>query len=387
MDPLRRSTYCKRVTLRSKPPRDPSAPTARRPAPSSPPPETALAAEGPGPPLAGLTFAVAGPGRVGSSLARWLVAGGGTLTAVGYHRRRRAAEDLAAEVAAEAAGRAGTGGGGGGAGRPRIAPPRVVPLARLESGQADLLLVTVADPALDRVAALLAQRPQAPVVLHSAGSRGASALAPLAAAGCATGTLHPLKAFPRPLPAPSAGRGVTFGVDGAPAAVETAERLARSWGGLPLRVPEEARTLYHLAATLAAGGVTTLLAAAQRIAAAAGVPPEVLGGYLELARGALAAAGEELGARGSVAGAITGPAARGDRETVDRQLRALAEVRPRLCALVALLGREALVAMAEEGDREEGTGATALGDDQRRLLRALEAATPSPDDETGQGLW
>ncbi len=313
--------------------------------------------------LAGLTVSIAGSGRVAASLAGWLRACGATVAAVGFHRQREAAEAIAA----------------GGA--------RVVPLAELASAGQDLLLVAVADPALDAVAAQLAARPQARVALHVAGSRGASALAPLATGGSAAGasaagasaagvssagvsaigTLHPLKAFPRPLPAPAAARGVMFAVDGDAAAVALAERLARAWGGVPRRVAEAERPLYHLGATLAAGGVVTLLAAAERIATAAGLPREVLAGYLELARGALAAAGDELAAGGTFADAITGPAARGDRATVERQLRDLAAREPGVAELAALVAREALAA------REAAAGG--LDEAQRELLECLREAT------------
>src|SRR5687768_17323321 len=91
-------------------------------------------------------------------------------------------------------------------------------MADLASGGQDLLLIAVSDPALPEVAAILAQRPQAAVALHTSGCLDASVLAPLREAGSAVGSLHPLKAFPRPLPAPAEARGVFFAVDGDPPA-------------------------------------------------------------------------------------------------------------------------------------------------------------------------
>ena len=274
-------------------------------------------------PLADLRFCLAGSGRVGSSLARWAAAGGARPVAIAYHSAPAAAVALAADLGA-----------------------RAVPLAELACGdESDLLLVAVPDPALPEAVARLAGRPQAPVVLHTSGSRGADVLAPLAAGdttASSIGALHPLKAFPRPLPHPDAARGVFFAVDGDEAAVALAERLVAAWGGIAGRVPGDRRDLYHLAATLAAGGVTTLLATAEHVACAAGLPPEVVGGYLELARGAVAAASEEVVAGGSVAAAITGPVARGDDDTVARHLAALGELLPDLVPLVALLGHETL---------------------------------------------
>ena len=320
------------------------------------------------PALEGITFALAGAGKVGRSLAPWTVARGARLVAVGVHRRRGPAEELAA-----ACGEAqGTG-------------VDLVPMAELSTVACDLLLMAVADPALDEVVAGLApgfeaahgvksaeKGPRPAVVLHVAGSRGASALAPLAAAdgGGASphlGTLHPLKAFPHALPDPAEARGVMFAIDGDPEAVALAERLALAWGAVPRRVPEEDRDLYHLGATLAAGGVVTMRAAAERVARAAGLPREVLDGYLALARGALAEAGKELDGEGTFATAITGPAARGDGATVERQLAALVEMSPELADLAARVAREALAARTEAG-AEETPGHRALAQALERLL-------------------
>ncbi|HEX6201585.1 MAG TPA: DUF2520 domain-containing protein [Thermoanaerobaculia bacterium] len=291
-------------------------------------------------PLAGLAFCLAGSGRVGSSLARWAAAEGARPVAVAYHAAPAAAVALAADLGA-----------------------RAVPLSELECGEgSDLLLLAVPDPDLPAVAAALAPRRQAPVVLHTSGALAAEVLAPLRAGGSAVGSLHPLKAFPRPLPHPDDARGVFFAVDGDPAAAALAERLIAAWGGIAGRVPGDRRDLYHLAAWLSAGGVTTLVATAERIAHAAGLPPEVVGGYLELARGAIAAATGEAAGGGGVAAAITGPVARGDDETISRQLAALGELLPELVPLVARLGHETL-----ERQRESAPLSAA----QRRLAERL----------------
>ena len=215
-------------------------------------------------------------------------------------------------------------------------------LTALASGGQDLLLIAVSDAAVSDVAAALAGRPQAAVALHTSGSQGAEALAPLRGAGSAIGSLHPLKAFPRPLPDPLEARGVFFAVDGDPAACALAARLAVAWGGEAAAVPAAARSLYHFGATLAAGGAVTLLAAAEEIAERLGLPAAVVRGYLELQRGAAAAAmaahaaGERLGA------ALTGPAARGDRGLVARQLDELAALAPEKLRLAVELARETL---------------------------------------------
>lgn len=296
--------------------------------------------------LRGLAFSLVGPGRVGESLARWAVAAGARMVAV--------------------AGR----GGGAGAGRePALAGALgavAVPLDALATAGQDLLLVAVPDPALAEVAAALAARPQARVALHTSGSLDAAVLAPLrgggspagSATGTAVGSLHPLMAFPHPLTDPEAARGKVFALDGDAEAEALGRRLAAAWGGVPVVVPPAARAAYHLAASLAAGGVVTLLALAAELAGRLGLPPETTAGYLELARGALAAA-QDAGDPGR---ALTGPAARGDLATLRRHLEALADVAPERLPLVEELARETLRQCERAGP---------LGEAQRRLLEEL----------------
>jgi predicted short-subunit dehydrogenase-like oxidoreductase (DUF2520 family) len=282
------------------------------------------------PPLAGLRFSLVGPGRVGASLAAWAVAAGAELA-------RSAGSAALRELASE--------------------------------GQ-DLLLIAVPDGALAEVAAQLAARPQAAVVLHASGSRGAAVLAPLRATGSAAGALHPLKAFPRPLPDIGQARGVFFALDGDPAAVRLARRLVAAWDGVAGEVPEAARPLYHLAATLAAGGVATLLDTARDLAAGIGLPPEVARGYLELARGTVAAAIEASPA----APPLTGPVARGDAATFALLVAALRQADRERVPLVLALARETL----RLAGRDPGHP------DLRQLLAWVEAqSAPKSDEERG----
>lgn len=284
------------------------------------------------PALAGLRFSLAGPGRVGESLAAWLVAAGARLVSV-----------------------AGSPAGGRAAAVARRLGGEARELENLGGGE-DLLLVAVADPALDAVARALGGRRRAAVALHTAGSRDASALAPLAAGGAAVGTLHPLKAFPRPLTDPAAAAGTLFAVDGDPEALVLAARLAAALGAETARVPAEARLLYHFAATLAAGGVVTLVAAAAALAGELGLPPSLTRGYLQLARGALDAAAE---AGGDPAAAITGPLARGDVATVASQLEDLAHRAPTTLPIALALGRETLRQVRRLGPLSAGQEALA----------------------------
>lgn len=270
-------------------------------------------------PLAGLRFVLVGPGRVGESLASWACASGAECRLVAG----RAASGRTAEVAARLGARSAAS-------------------ADLDAGDADLTLLAVPDAALAPVARQLAGRVRG-VALHAAGGFGAAVLAPLSSPACAVGTFHPLRAFPVAETALEAARGTFFALDGDPEARALGRRLAAAFGGEAAVVPGEIRTLYHLAASLAAGGVATVYASATELAHRAGVPEAARAGYAELARGAL----ERALAAPRPAAAITGPAVRGDLETVERQLAALAEAAPDLRPLVVALARAALERGAE----------------------------------------
>jgi predicted short-subunit dehydrogenase-like oxidoreductase (DUF2520 family) len=231
---------------------------------------------------------VAGAGRVGSSLARWAVAAGAELVGIASRHPGRAAWPDG---------------------------PPLVELDDLATGGQDLLLIAVGDPAVREVAARIARRPQARIALHTSGSLDASALAPLREAGSRTGSLHPLKAFPRPLPDPAEAKGIFFAVDGDPEARELAFRLAAAWGAVAAEVPAEA-------------------------AGSLGLPEEVTRGYLELARGALAGAARALDEGRPLGAAITGPAARGDQATLERHFEALRTLAPEKLALAEALAQE-----------------------------------------------
>jgi predicted short-subunit dehydrogenase-like oxidoreductase (DUF2520 family) len=290
-------------------------------------------------PLTGLRFSIAGPGKVGTSLAAWSVA-------------------KSAHLETEA---------GRGA------------LRTLETAGQDFLLLAVPEAQMATAAAELSEHRQASFVFHTAGSLGSDALAPLSANGSRCGVLHPLKAFATALPEPSEGHGVTFGWSGDPATLPLARRLVSAWGGILVEIPDELRPVYHLAATFAAGGVVTLLSAACELATRLGLPPEVAAGYFTLARGSLeAAAKQEAAAPGRAAAALTGPIARGYARGIERSLEELSRWAPEKQPLA--------VAVAFEGVRQlrrlhpEWPASAELESTLRKALAgALQVVLSDPD--------
>jgi len=194
----------------------------------------------------------------------------------------------------------------------------------------DAALLAVKDAGLEEVAgALLTAGCAPPVVLHTSGYHDVEVLAALAGTS-ARGVLHPAAALRASGP-PSTHRGdvfegVRFGVSGEAPALELARRLATGLGGIALEVAGAERPLYHAAAALLSNGWVALFAEADALLAEAlphATAAERHGLALALARSTLANLADQAPEDG-LAGALTGPVARGDEAVVRGHLGALA---------------------------------------------------------------
>jgi predicted short-subunit dehydrogenase-like oxidoreductase (DUF2520 family) len=182
---------------------------------------------------------------------------------------------------------------------------------------ASVVLLCVPD---GEIAAAAAVVEAGPLVGHCSGATGLDVLAPHEAF-----SLHPLMTVPAGA-APDVLRGAGCAIDGStPRALAVAEALAARLGLTPTRVADEDRAAYHAAASIASNFLVTLEGAAERLAASAGVDRALL---VPLVRAAV----DNWAARGAE-DALTGPIARGDEATVARQRAAVAERAPDLLPL------------------------------------------------------
>ncbi len=234
--------------------------------------------------------------------------------------------------------------------RPRGAWGRDRPPAAACHG-VDLLIIAVPDDAVAEVAARI-EPVATTAVVHLSGSLGLEVLEDHPRRG----SLHPLV----PLPTPAIGcerlrSGITFAVAGDP----VTRAIAESLGGHPVEVDDRHRAAYHAAAVIAANHQVALMGQVERVAAIAGLP---LGAFAGLLR----AASEDALALGPRA-ALTGPAARGDWETVDRHREVLSGMpghRTELAAYDALVGlarRLSLDASVDHGAAVAGSPPVAVG--------------------------
>jgi predicted short-subunit dehydrogenase-like oxidoreductase (DUF2520 family) len=150
------------------------------------------------------------------------------------------------------------------------------------------------------------------LVVHLAGARGLEVFDAAARRrpDVAFAALHPLVAIPTPDPAHLSGGWCA--VAGDPDVYGLASALSMQ----PFLVAPSERARYHAAASIGANHVVALMGQVERLADLAGVPRLAL---YPLVRGVLESC-EAMGPRD----ALTGPVMRGDRETVDAHLAALA---------------------------------------------------------------
>jgi predicted short-subunit dehydrogenase-like oxidoreductase (DUF2520 family) len=203
---------------------------------------------------------------------------------------------------------------------------------------ADFVLLAVPDDALAGLVAGLARTGVwrgGQLAAHTSGAHGLGVLAPASDLGVLPLALHPVMTF--------AGRpedldrieGASFGVTAPPEARPVAESLVVEMGGEPVWVPDEARPLYHAALSIASNHLVTLVNDALSLLDGAGVaePGRLTAPLLS------ASLDNALRLRD---GALTGPVARGDVETVAAHVRTLAATAPDvLPAYVAMARRTA----------------------------------------------
>jgi predicted short-subunit dehydrogenase-like oxidoreductase (DUF2520 family) len=257
------------------------------------------------------SVAIVGAGHTGRALGRVLAAAGWRIAGVSCRTEARAGEAVAFI----------------GAGEPTDDPARA-------SRGAPVVLVTVPDDAIAHTSQRLEPDAGA-TVAHVCGALPAEALAAVRRRGAHAGALHPLRSFADPELAARRFAGTFCAIDGDAPAVAVLERLVKDARGVPLRVADGGKALYHAGAVFASNYVVSVMEAALRLFAAAGIPREAARApLLALARGTL----DNIEAVG-IPAALTGPVERGDVETVRRHAQEIAGKTPDLSEAYAALAR------------------------------------------------
>lgn len=158
-------------------------------------------------------------------------------------------------------------------------------------------------------------------VFHLSGFTPAAVLAPLAEQGARIASVHPVMSFADPVLAITRFAGTPCGIAGEASLVAELRRLFAAIGGDCFELDDACKPLYHAGSVFASNYLVVILDVARKAWLDAGVPPEMAGRMLAaLSRGAL----DNVLALGARA-ALTGPAARGDRDVVAAQQAAVAQ--------------------------------------------------------------
>jgi predicted short-subunit dehydrogenase-like oxidoreductase (DUF2520 family) len=254
------------------------------------------------------TLNVIGCGRVGKTLARLL-----------HQNRVCEVQDLRALKQADAE-RAAT---FVGAGRPVTALDAMRP--------ANLWILAVPDARIAQAAADLAVAESVransiggPVVaFHCSGFHPASLLDPLRRLGWQAASVHPVLSFAEPESALMQFPGTPCGIEGDETAAATLRSIFTAIGAQCFTVDGERKALYHAAAVFANNFTVVLQSIAREAWAEAGVPEELANRMQESLLRATVDNFVRLGPA-----AITGPAARGDKEVVAAQAAAVSQWHP-----------------------------------------------------------
>jgi predicted short-subunit dehydrogenase-like oxidoreductase (DUF2520 family) len=291
------------------------------------------------------SFSIVGAGRLGTVLGAALVRRGWTAAAI-VDKDSGAARESRRII------------GRGKAVPSCLALPGKGPDRKVRLG--DVVIIAVPDDAVGRVAAGLARSGMSwagRFVFHTSGLLPARVLEPLRKRGAHIASVHPVQSFPRKDAPASIFRGITWGVEGDPAAVAAAEEMVRSLRGNVLLLSEKDKPLYHAACGLASNAMIALEWTASGLLGAAGIGEKAATGMLfPLVQGTLQNV-NNLG----LEKALTGPILRGDVATVRKHLEALRDD-PQARGVYLVMGKQ-ILRLAEKSGLPAGR-VTAL----KRLL-------------------
>lgn len=192
------------------------------------------------------------------------------------------------------------------------------PAARL----GDWVILSVPDDEIVKVAEELADSDiewKGKYVFHCSGLHSTESLKSLKIKGAGTASIHPVRSFPQKKPSPDAFENTFFGLEGKAEALKAAKKIVLLLGGRFFLLRPEDKPLYHTACSLASNFLVTLLDTAMCLFQQAGLTKHVASQILfPLVQGTL-----QNVKKFNAGSALTGPIVRGDKDSVQKQLKAL----------------------------------------------------------------
>jgi predicted short-subunit dehydrogenase-like oxidoreductase (DUF2520 family) len=215
------------------------------------------------------------------------------------------------------------------------------------SAAVDVVFICTPDDQVAVVAQALAERPldwSRKVIAHVSGALTSEALAPLSRLGAGVLSFHPLSSYP-PGSVNRTLSGTSVAIEGSRSAVATMTDLARTLGADPIVLSAEQKGPYHLAASMASNFLVTLQAAVGEVLTGAELDPRLMDGLI---RDTL-----DNASRLEPHHALTGPITRGDVATVRLHVETIQTLSPGLLPLYQCLARATADVAIETGKIHE----------------------------------
>jgi predicted short-subunit dehydrogenase-like oxidoreductase (DUF2520 family) len=202
---------------------------------------------------------------------------------------------------------------------------------------ADILFITTKDAQIQGVVEDLAEKGAffpGQIVIHTSGSQSAHIMAAASAGGAFLLSLHPLQSFANDAMAIENIPGSVFSIEGDKQVYDVAVSLVELLEGEYFFINEQAKPVYHAGACVVSNYLVGLMHLGVQLLVSADVPEELAQkALLPLLRGTVHNL-ENM----PPAEALTGPIARGDAETIEKQLAGMEQLIPEMTQLYSELG-------------------------------------------------
>jgi predicted short-subunit dehydrogenase-like oxidoreductase (DUF2520 family) len=210
------------------------------------------------------------------------------------------------------------------------------------SPQTEILFLTVNDDEIGKLATELAKQKKPLVknvlVLHCSGVHTVSVLDPVRKKGARTGAMHPIQTFPH-LQNPSKHlahlQGIYYGIEADTNTVKQVEKIVLDLGGKSIFIPKELKSLYHTTCVFASNYMTMFLNTISELSHEMRLPVQWTDVF-----GPIMSTTMENVIKTSPPSALTGPIVRGDMQTINLHLDALARYAPHLLPIYTISGIE-----------------------------------------------
>jgi len=215
-------------------------------------------------------------------------------------------------------------------------------IEELSSQPAELWMIATPDDVIrscaEQLAALKNIDWNSATIFHSSGLKTALELAALQNLGSSVASAHPAHSFASPQRSLTNFTATVCTLEGDDSAITILDALFSGIGGLTTTLQPEAKALYHAATVMASNYLVALIGASETLLEKAGIEDSLASAILSpLMRQSL-----ENGLTVGAVKALTGPIARGDIETLQAHLKAIAQTAPGLRSTYTTMGRQAL---------------------------------------------